>query len=100
MAEVFAGQLAGCQWEVTSDGPTEMSSWRHWAPSAHFRIRPRSVVASRNCPEAPASTHHPSAPLPATCLPARPATVTSRGVMPLKYTLSRTVTTDPSRMPE
>jgi cytochrome P450 len=39
MADVFAGQLAGCQWEVTSDGPTEMSSWRHWAPSSRFRIR-------------------------------------------------------------
>jgi cytochrome P450 len=39
MAEEFAGALAGYQWEVTSDGPTELSDWRHWAPNARFRVR-------------------------------------------------------------
>jgi cytochrome P450 len=39
MAEEFAGALAGSEWNVTSDGPTELSDWRHWAPSARFRVR-------------------------------------------------------------
>jgi cytochrome P450 len=39
MAEAFARALAGCTWDVVSDGPTEMSRRRHLAPSPRFRIR-------------------------------------------------------------
>jgi cytochrome P450 len=39
MAEAFAGALSGCDWEVASDGPTELNDWRHWAPSPRFRVR-------------------------------------------------------------
>lgn len=39
MAEAFARELAGCTWDVVSDGPPEMSRRRHLAPSPRFRIR-------------------------------------------------------------
>jgi len=39
MAEVFACELARHEWEVTGDGPTQLSSWRHWEPSSRFRVR-------------------------------------------------------------
>ena len=39
MAEVFARELTRYEWEVATDGPTQMSSWRHWEPSSRFRVR-------------------------------------------------------------
>jgi cytochrome P450 len=39
MGEMFARELTRYAWEVTTDGPAQMSSWRHWEPSSRFRVR-------------------------------------------------------------
>jgi cytochrome P450 len=49
MAEGFARELSRYEWEVTADGPIQLSSWRHWEPSSRFRVRlaPRPSASMR-----------------------------------------------------